>query len=112
MSIITKYLRSWQTGEGRSVYSQTMVGAVIVWYLLTGEVDYSDQIAEMLKHANNFKEIAEAYSTDAQNVAELIKAGELGAVLIYLYKLNAKLVDSRTVLKKKLLEESEVKPVE
>ena len=107
MSIVIKYLRSWQTGEGRSIYSQTVVGAVVVWYLLTGEVDYSDQIAEVVKHATNFKEIAEAYSPDAQNVAEMIKAGELGAVLIYLYKLNAKLVDSRTTLKKKRLEELE-----
>ncbi|RLI66359.1 MAG: hypothetical protein DRO67_01250 [Candidatus Asgardarchaeum californiense] len=106
MSIVTTYLRSWQTGEGRSIYSQTIVGAVIIWYLLTGDVDYSDQINEMLKHATNFKEIAEAYSSDAKNIAELIRAGELGAVLVYLFKLNAKLVDSRTELKKKGLENS------
>lgn len=96
------YLRSWQTGEGRTAYSLIAVCVVFLVYLLKG--DPAPYVDELLKHATNFKEIAEAYSQEGKDFADLAKSGEIMAILVFMYKTFAKITDSRTDLKKKKLE--------
>lgn len=103
-----KYLRSWQTGEGLSAYTVIALGGALIWFLISGE-DSTNKVDELLKHAKTFQDVAEAYKQDAVDFSELLKSGEIVAILTYMYKTYAKLTDSRTVLKKKVIEQPEKK---
>ena len=105
-----KYLRSWQTGEGRSIYSQLGLCILVIAYLIMGDSGGPEQLEELLKKATDFTEIAKAYSMKGQYIAELIKAGEIGILLTYMNSINKTLTASRTKVKISQLEEP--KPVE
>ena len=107
MSVVTKYLRSWQTGEGRSIYSQLGLCALIIAYLIFGDSG-STQLEDLLKKATDFTEIAKAYSMKGQYIAELIKAGEVGILLTYMNSINKTLTASRTKIKINQSEELKV----
>ena len=112
MSVITslKYLRSWQTGEGRSIYSQLGLCALVIAYIIFGDAGGAEQLDVLLKKATDFTEIAKAYSMKGQYIAEMIKAGEVGILLTYMNSLNKTLITSRTKIKVSQPEESN--PVE
>lgn len=99
-----KYLRSWQTGEGRSIYSQLGVCAVVIAYLIFGDSG-ATQLEDLLKKATDFTEIIKAYSIKSQHISELIKAGEIGILLTYMNSLNKTLTASRTKIKTSKSEE-------
>ena len=93
-----KYTRSWQTGEGRAVYVKMGLGCIAIAYLLWGEND-PQKLEDLLKSANSFTEIAEAYKDDIIKFSDVFRTGNIGMILAYLYKESSQLFDSRTKIK-------------
>lgn len=86
---------SLKSGEGLSVFG-SIIGCLYMLSTIIGGGSPDIPIDELLKHAQNATEVAEAYTP----TSEWVQTASIGTVLTFIYKILAKFIDARTELKK------------
>lgn len=86
--------------EGQSVVGIIAVCAYLLYQVISSMNPNLPPAEDLLKHAQNAKDIAEAYQLSGDWVKESAGLLQSGAILTFLYKILTKFIDVRSDLKK------------
>ena len=86
--------------EGQGLIGILGTGVVFIYLLIKSMNPELPDIDALLDKATSAAEIAEVYGVMNSETVDMVKSGNIGAILLTMYKVYTRFLDKRTELKK------------